>query len=236
MATLTKETGLPKASAYRLVSELEELGLVTKSAGLRNRRLMIGPALNLLAYKVVHERTRYTTVSAILRKLANAIGETCTIAVQDADSVVFTESIAPDKPLTFVYPAQSRSPLFCSSSGRIFMAEMNNNLLDRYLELSEREKFTDATVTKADELRKIIAEVKINGYASTYSQWVSNVVGAAVAVRNSKKICIAALSFNAAVTSVPYGSVPDFIPALNQAAIELGGELELINTYSDEAS
>lgn len=228
-AALSREFGLPKASAYRLVSELEEHGWVRKTADLRNRKLLVGPALTSLAFNVIRERTSWTGVLAILRQLADSIGEACTIAVQDADSVVFVQSVQPDKPLTFIYPAQSRAPLFCSSSGRIFMAEMSDGLFERYMRLSVRERFTTATVTAEEKLRPLIHEVCANGYASTQSQWVANVVGGAVAVRDGRRRCIAALSFNAPDTRVPFERVPELIPALHQAAVEIGQELENIN-------
>ncbi|NGM86982.1 IclR family transcriptional regulator [Parapusillimonas sp. SGNA-6] len=225
---LSREFGLPKASAYRLVSELEEHGWVRKSSGMRNRKLLVGPTLTSLAFNVIRDRASSTGVVAVLRRLANSIGEACTIAVQDADSVVFVESIQPDKPLTFIYPAQGRAPLFCSSSGRIFMADMSDELLERYMRSSVREKFTAATITDEQKLRSIVNQVRVDGYASTESQWVANVVGAAVAIQDGRRRCIAALSFNAPDTRIPFERAGQFIPTLKEAAVEIGQELEAI--------
>lgn len=227
--TLSQELGLPKASTYRVVRELEDLGWVRTTPGLRNRRLQIGPALTALALNVIKERANWTGVNSLLRKLATTIGETCTIAVQDADNVVFLASMQPDKLLTFVYPAQTTSPLFCSSSGRIFMAEMTDMRLEQYLQSGNREKFTPATVIDKEELLDIVGTVQRTGYAATNSQWVSHVVGAAVPVRDSTGRCIAALSFTATDTRISFERIHEFIPILNLAAIELGRELETID-------
>lgn len=223
---LSRELGMSKATAYRVVSDLIELGWLRETADLRNRRLLVGPEFTSLAYSVIEQRTKWIGVIAILRNLADSIGEACTIAIQDADQVVFTESVQPDKPLTFVYPARTRAPLFCSSSGRIFMAEMSRELLEGYLRRSNRQRYTPATITGEAALKNIIQDVREKGYAATESQWVANVVGAAVAVRDTRSRCIAALSFNAPDTRVPFDNVPQFVPALKKAAEVLATELE----------
>ena len=192
LTAIAQQTGLPKATVHRIVGELERLDWIHRSPG--QHGLGVGSSLLRTALDTVHARFKQTVANTILRNLAEELGETCTVGIADGSEVVFLETVQPAHPISFVFPKRSRAPLYCSSTGRVFLAEMSEEAFERYLEVSVREKFTPHTTVDPAILRQIIEGVRKNGYAKTNNEWVMHVVGAAVPIRDTRGRCIAALT------------------------------------------
>lgn len=73
----------------------------------------------------------------ILRALTREIGEMCSFAVQVDDEVVYVASAEPPQDLTLSFRAGRKAPLFCTSSGRLFLARLDDASLARYLETAD---------------------------------------------------------------------------------------------------
>ena len=106
----------------------------------------------------------------------------CSFAVQVDDEVVYVASAEPPQDLTLSFRAGRKAPLFCTSSGRLFLARLEDASLARYLEAAECPAFTRYTVTDPKRLLAIIRRVRTAGYAVTEEEYILHVVGAGVPV------------------------------------------------------
>jgi DNA-binding IclR family transcriptional regulator len=220
IAELSRAIALTKTSAHRIVAELVRLGWLSRAPG--HKGPVIGPRGLDMAASSLQNRVEDVASTLLLQRLADELGESCTLAVRDGFDVRFVAHVPPRGLVAYVVPNKDHAPLFCSSSGRVFLAEWPRQAVDQYLERSERRAFTEHTVVEAQRLRGIIDEARRNGYASACQQWVINVIGAAVPIRDKRGRCVATLSFNAPDNRVTTADVPRFIPALQIAAKELG--------------
>src|SRR5260370_14742815 len=59
----------------------------------------------------------------------------------------------------------SRFPAFAASMGRVLLAALSPEELDKYLAEATFEAFTERTVTDPDQLREIVSEVRRQGYS-----------------------------------------------------------------------
>ena len=110
-----------------------------------------------LAASALARAATSAAASAILTSLAREIGEMTSFAVQLDDHVLYIASAEPPQELTLWFRAGRKAPLFCTSSGRLFLARLDDEALDQYLRNAELPAFTRYTNTDA---RKLRAELK----------------------------------------------------------------------------
>ena len=119
------------------------------------------------------------------------------------------------------FRAGRKAPLFCTSSGRLFLARLSHEELQRYLEGSRRKAYTRYTQTGADRITVDVRRVREQGFAMSNQEYMLHIVGAAVPVATAQRKLIAALSVAALNVRVSLGRLREFIPELQRAAAEL---------------
>ena len=111
-----------------------------------------------------------------------------------------------------------RSPLYCTSTGKLYLAWMSNSELDRYLKSEKLIPYTENTITDADSLRKVISTIREDGFASTNSEFVLGVIGAAVPVVDKTNRLLAGLAISVPSVRMAFADIPKLRPALAEAA------------------
>src|SRR5437879_2389683 len=88
----------------------------------------------------------------------------------------------------------SRFPAHATSTGRVLLAGLSAERLQRYFDTASLEPLTERTVTSATELRSLIAECRRNGYAVVEDELAYGVVALAVPVLDQQRRVVAALN------------------------------------------
>src|SRR5262245_43773382 len=81
LQVLTQAAGLPKPTVYRMLTMLEEAGLVAREPD--GRRVVAGPRLSRLALAVLMNESVRTPRHVILARLAAEVGETVNLTMLD---------------------------------------------------------------------------------------------------------------------------------------------------------
>jgi DNA-binding IclR family transcriptional regulator len=162
---------------------------------------------------------------AILRTLTREIGEMCSFAVQVDDEVVYVASAEPPQELTLSFRAGRKAPLFCTSSGRLFLARLDHASLARYLGSAQCPAFTRYTVTDPKKLLAIIRRVRAAGHAVTEQEYMLHVVGAGVPVIGPDDAFYGVLSVAAPDVRCSTKRLEQLLPMLKRAAAHLAEHL-----------
>jgi IclR family pca regulon transcriptional regulator len=118
--------------------------------------------------------------------------------------------------------AGSRLPAYCSSLGRVLLAQLAPDELDAYLARTTLAPMTPHTVTDPDRLRDVLAQVRRDGYAVNNEELELGLRSIAVPVRGASGRVLAALNVGAHATrATPERMVEEFLPVLRQGAQEL---------------
>lgn len=225
LALVAERAGLPTPTAYRICVELERLGQLRRVPGTRNWTLA-RPFVELAADALASAANTAVT-SAILTALAKEIGEMTSFAVQLDDEVLYVASAEAPQELTLSFRAGRRAPLFCTSSGRLFLARLDDAALDRYLHNAELRAYTRFTTTDARKLRAEIMSVRARGYALTRQEYIRHVVGTAVPVQSGAGVFYGALSIAAPDVRMDVAALRRAIPVLTAASKKLAASLAL---------
>jgi DNA-binding IclR family transcriptional regulator len=226
VSLVAEHTGLPAPTAYRICVELERLGHLQRVPGTRNwtvARPLVDLAASALACAAAS-----TATSAILTSLAREIGEMASFAVQLDDNVLYVASAEAPQELTLSFRAGRKAPLFCTSSGRLFLARLDDAALDQYLLNAELPAYTRYTNTDARKLRAKLMNIRDRGYAITRQEYILHVVGAAVPVESDSGLLYGALSIAAPDVRMEVAGLKRAIPVLVVASKKLAASLALV--------
>ena len=164
---LGRKLGVHKATASRLVATLAERGFVERDPITEKFRLGFG--LIALAGAAVGANDLVRTARPILDDLAERTRETVNLGVLSGGAVVYVDQVAGTRSIVSVNWVGQRTPLHCTSNGKVLLAFMREEERDRLL--AERlPRLTPRTITDARRLRSQLGEIRARGYAQTLEE------------------------------------------------------------------
>ncbi|MCW5750694.1 MAG: IclR family transcriptional regulator [Alphaproteobacteria bacterium] len=182
LATLAGNLNLPPPTVYRIATELERLGYLQRYPG--DRKWHVGVGLVELSRAAMTSGIALSRIKEILQDLASDIGETVTFGTLSGNTVSYVLSIELDQPLTLSFRAGRSGPLYCTSSGRVFLAAMNAKDLAAYFRQARLVAYTPQTETDPEKIERIVRKVRDRGFAITLQEYVSHVSGVAVPIKD----------------------------------------------------
>ena len=216
LTDLATQLGVPKTTLYRITTQLEQLGYIQREPG--GRQLTIAPRLTRLSTDILAASVRLAPRHAILEGLAMRLGESCSLGIRVGHQVVYLDDVTAPSPLSYRFGTGQRTPLYCTSIGKLYLAHMTKTDLDRYLATQELVVHTPNTITDTDLLRAELAGVPVNGCAYSQGEFVVGVVGAAVPVIDAEGRMLAGVTVSIPAARMAFSDLPDLIPALKDAA------------------
>lgn len=100
-----------------------------------------------------------------VRQLANRIRETAHIGVLDRGEVVVLEQAETSEHIRIITFVGMRMPIHCTALGKVLLAHLPEEELERYLQDAKLERYTDRTLVEVPGLRASLATVRDQGYA-----------------------------------------------------------------------
>lgn len=234
VSAIASDLAIPTPTIHRIAIELERLGYLQREPG--SRHLTVSEPLVSLASNVLLAASGKAVVQAILRKVSEAVGEMCSLGVQVGDEVVYIASAEPQQDLMLSFRAGRKAPLYCTSSGRLFLAQLSDEELRTYLEGSRRKAHTSFTRTGTHHIMSDIRAVRAQGYAISNQDYILHIVGAAVPVATPEGKLLAALSVSALNVRAGLEHLRAFVPQLQRAAAELAACLVRIGKRMPEVN
>ncbi|MFZ1996382.1 MAG: helix-turn-helix domain-containing protein, partial [Solirubrobacteraceae bacterium] len=159
VAELAVEAGMPTSTAYRLLAELEQHGLVSRGS---DSTVALGTrlvALGRTAEAGLHERL-VAPATWVMDELSDAVGETVILTAPCAlEAIVLHVVEAERHSVRLSYTLFRRGPLHRGASGKILAA---------FLDPAERRRLVDAVATPGLEAE--LDEIRRDGIAVTVAE------------------------------------------------------------------
>lgn len=218
VSEVAEKTGLARAVVRRFLYTLVELGYVItdgKYFRLTARILDLGYAyLSSFPLPKIAER--------FLEQVTQETKESSSASVLEGFDIVYVARVQTRRIMSISLSVGSRLPAFCTSMGRVLLAQLPEQMLERYLQSATFSKFTERTICNPDELRKEIRTVSKQGYALVDQELELGLRSLAVPVVDGRSRTVAAVnvSTQAARTSKA-AMLQNFLPALRKAATDI---------------
>jgi len=198
---LAHRTGLDKSTVYRLLSALQQGGLIAQDAATSRYRL--GPGLVRLAGLAAQQLDVAQAARVHLVALSARTGETAKLSMlTDEDHLVRVDAVEGRHQVRDVALIGHEVPLHAVSDGKVLMAGMSPDRLERFLD-RELPAFTRHTVTEPARLRLEIEEVRRRGFALAEEELELGLSGVAAAIKNHEGKVVASLSVSGPSSRLP---------------------------------
>jgi IclR family pca regulon transcriptional regulator len=218
IAQISQQTGIPRAAVRRCLHTLRQLGYV--DAELNNFSLR--PKVLTLGYSYLSSTPLAVAAQPCLNEVSKVLGESSSLAVLEEGQVLYVARAATARVMSVSLSAGSRLPAYCTSLGRILLAQLPEPELAAYLARTELLPRTEHTVTDPDALRALLAQVRRDGYAINNEELELGLRSIAVPVRGASGNVLAALNVGAQSARVaPQRMIDEFLPVLRQGAQDL---------------
>jgi DNA-binding IclR family transcriptional regulator len=153
---------VPKASAHRLCTTLIEAKLIVQEPG--TKRYMLSSHALWIGSGYLRHSAIYRAAFFPMQDLARQFPGTVQLGVLDQDYVLFIHSVGYSGAPDAFADVGLRRPLNATASGKIFLACMSAEEVDRIMSKSTR-RYTTSTITSPVRMKQEIATVKKMQYA-----------------------------------------------------------------------
>jgi len=215
LAALSTELQSPKSSLLGLLRPMCSYGYLVHSDG----RYTLGPAAYRLGVSIMPTLSIMRIATPIMRELAARSGETVLVAVLDreAGNAVYVEKIESTQSIRYTVELGTQRPLYCSAAGRVLLAYAGKEYIERYLKRAPFPARTAQTLTRGNELRRLLPQIRERQLAITVGEVSSDVAGFAAPIFDREGRVIAALTM-AAPISRTLANPRDFAQRIREAA------------------
>jgi DNA-binding IclR family transcriptional regulator len=165
LSRLAERTGLPMPTAHRLVGELVDWGALSRTA---DGRYVIGRRLWDVGLLAPVQTGLRQLASPYLHDLYGATLETVHLAVRDGTEVLYLDRLAGNASVPVVSSIGSRLPMHATGVGKVLLAHAPADL--QLAVLSDLRRITPYTITQPGTLRRQLARVLRDGYATTVEE------------------------------------------------------------------
>lgn len=218
IANISQKTGIPRAAVRRCLHTLRELGYV--DAELNNFSLR--PKVLTLGYSYLSSTPLTVSAQPYLNDISRTLNESSSLAVLDDGEVLYVARAANSRVMSVALNTGSRLPAYCTSLGRVMLAYLPSDDLERYLAKTKLRAMTENTVVNQKRLREILAGVRQDGYAINDEELELGLRSIAVPVRGASGQVLAALNVGAQAARVSVKQLEkEFLPVLLRGAQEL---------------
>lgn len=217
LSTIASELGIPKGSAFRLVSTLEQLGFLEQDPS--SKRYRLGVKVLTLG-QVYLAGLEYPDVALPhLEELALDTGESASMVILDGTEVVYIARASLRQIMRGNVSVGSRLPSYCTSTGKVLLAHLEPRDLDELLRDLVFEPFTHKTVSGPDELRASLPRIREEGYAVSDGELDIRLRSIAAPVRNMSGRVVGAVNVTAFASRVPEEELKEkLLPRLFETA------------------
>ncbi|HKD55307.1 MAG TPA: IclR family transcriptional regulator C-terminal domain-containing protein [Steroidobacteraceae bacterium] len=190
LSDIARSARIPAATARRCLLTLEELGYVTRSG----RDFLLRPRVLELGAAYLESMNIEQITKTHLEELARKTADSAALCVLDGVDIVYVARTSVRTLLRLEAHIGSRFPAHATSMGRVLLAGLSAERLQRYFDSAKLEALTERTVTDPAKLRSLIEECRRVGHAVVEDELAYGVIALAVPVFDPQRRVVAALN------------------------------------------
>ena len=194
LADLSKLVGLHNSTTFHLAKTMVTLGYIRQEKD--SKRYRVGWPLFALAASALDEIEMVNVATPILEDLSHETGETSHFAVRMGDAVTVIARTSGPGAFQLTNRIGVVRPAHCTALGKIILASLRQDQLERFLERVELKPSTEKSITEAPALLREVAEIRRSGIAFDDGEFNPEVRCVAVPVKDFTGQVIGALGIS----------------------------------------
>jgi IclR family transcriptional regulator, pca regulon regulatory protein len=222
LSEVARATGLTRAATRRFLLTLVKLGYVRNDG----REFSLRPRVLELGYAYLSGLAMPEIASPHLEELVAKVRESSSISVLDGYQIVYVARVPTKRIMTVAISVGTRFPAYATSMGRVLLAAITDDELDRHLAGADLVALTGRTVTDPGRLKEIIREVGRLGYSIVDQELEEGLRAIAAPIHGSGGAVIAAVNLSAHASRVSMAAMrSELLPVLQDTARRIEEDL-----------
>jgi IclR family pca regulon transcriptional regulator len=193
ISDVAARTGLGRAGSRRLLLTLVQLEMASQKGTL----FFLTPRVLRLGFAYLSSLTIREIAQPLIEGLAKQVGEPVAVSVFDGGEIVYVARATSARVLSRNLLVGSRLPAYCTSMGRVLLANKNEAELDVYFKETELVRLTQHTICDPDRLRRELRTVREQGWAVVFQELEIGVCGLAAPIRDGTGAVVGAINLSA---------------------------------------
>lgn len=222
LAELAKLVGLHNSTTFHLAKTLVSLGYVRQERD--SRRYRVGRPLFALAASALDEIEMVNLATPVLEELSRQTGESGHFAVRMGDAVIVIARTSGTGAFQLTDRVGVVRPAHCTALGKIILASLRPDQIERFLERVELKPSTKKSITQPAVLLKQIADIRRSGIAHDDGEFNPEVRCVAVPVYNFTGDVVGALGISGPIWRMSDQAMQARAKILKAAANRLSAE------------
>jgi len=197
LADLSKRVGLHNSTTFHLVKTMVSLGYIRQIK--ESKRYRIGRPLFALAASALDEMEMVSMATPVLDDLSRETGESSHFAARMSDAVVVMARTPGPGAFQLTDRVGVVRPAYCTALGKVILAALRPDQLDRYLDRVELKALTSKTITNPQRLRRELQEIRRAGIAIADGEFDNEMRCAAMPVHDFSGQVVGAIGISGPV-------------------------------------
>lgn len=218
-AELSRRLDVPRASVFRLLQTLEQMGFVERVADSPNYKLSIGVLRLGFEYLASMELTEHGI--PIIEDLRDQSGYSAHLVVRDGREVVFVAKAVGRQAVFHSIQVGARLPAHATVLGRLLLSDLDMGALSLLYPEPALHAYTPKTPTTLVQLKALIDQDKANGYGISQGGFETGISTIAAPVLNDRRHVTAAVSLTVPSQQIDADQARSLVQLVQQAAAQL---------------
>lgn len=190
-AELSRRLDLPRASVFRLLQTLEQMGFVERVGDTASYKLGIAVLRLGFEYLASLELTQLGT--PLLQRLCDQTGYPSNLVVRDGRSIVYVAKVAPPRPFSSTVSVGTRLPAHATVFGHVLLSDLDQAALRALYPEDRLQTYTASTPASVAELQRMTQAVRERGHVVGRGFFEAHIATVGAPVRDAAGHVVAAL-------------------------------------------
>lgn len=192
LSEVAKRTGLTRAGARRILLTMLTLGYVDSDG----KQFRLTPRILDLGFAYLSSMPIWNLAEPVMEEIVEQANESCSAAVLDGTDIVYVLRVPTHKIMSINLGVGSRLPAYCTSMGRVLLADLPDDELERRIQSSDLKPLTRNTVTSPDALVAKIRQVRKQGWCLVNQELEDGLISLSAPIKNREERTVAALNIS----------------------------------------
>jgi IclR family pca regulon transcriptional regulator len=223
LSEVAAETGNTRAGARRILLTLVHEGYAVADGKLFD----LTPQVLELGFSVLSSKGAWDIARPFIDHLSESLRESVSAAVLDKFDVVYVTGAQYHRVISVGITVGARFPAHCTANGRVLLAAQPDEMWPGMIQNIPLTRMTDRTVTDRAEFRRVLEQVRAQGWSLVDQEMETGLMSISVPLRNAAGGLVGAINVGVpTVRMTPQDMVDYVLPRLQDTAENIRAALK----------
>jgi len=193
---ISQALNINKTTIFRILQTYANMGYVDQDT--RTQKYRSSMKVLALGNKLLNKMEIRAIAIRYLKNLVRGVQESAHLAILDGYEIVIIDKEESSSEAAIKFHIGRRSPLYCTGLGKVFLASMKDEQVEKYCTLTRFIQHTPQTMTTAAQLKEEIKRIRLQGYAIDRQEHNAGISCVAAAVIDFTGETVAGISITGA--------------------------------------